>query len=229
MANLKLFTSNGQRTVMAELLPRFEKASGHRIEASYDPGQIMMRRIAAGESADVVILGGSALDDLAKEGKIAADSRRAFSRCGIGVAVSGGAPKPDIASVEAFKRAVLAAKAVAYTTEGASGLHFSTLIKRLGIQREVEAKAVQQPGGLVGELVAAGKADFAIQQIPELLAVPGITYVGPLPADLQKVTVSSAAVFAASSHPAAARALLDHFFTAASAQVVKAKGHEPQF
>src|SRR6202008_1015755 len=107
----------------------------------------------------------------------------------------------DIGSVEAFKRALLAARSVAYTIEGASGIHFSGLIERLGIAKEVEAKAVRQPGGLVGELVAAGKALLAIQQIPELLAVPGIQYVGPLPGDLQKTTVSSLGLFSGSKEP----------------------------
>src|SRR6185436_18508099 len=227
MATITVFTSNGMRTVMAELAPRFERAAGHTIAASYDPGQIMMRRIDAGETADVVILGGSALEDLAKKGKIVPGSPRVFSSCGIGVAVAAGLDQPDIASVESFRRALLAAKSVAYTIEGASGIHFSGLIERMGIAKEVQAKAVRQPGGLVGELVAAGKAELAIQQIPELLAVPGIQYVGPLPQALQKVTVSSAGLFAGAKEPAAARAFLDFLFTPESAQVVKRMGHEP--
>ena len=227
MATIQVFTSNGMRGVMGELAPRFEKASGHKLAVSYDPGQIMMRRIDAGETADVVMLGGSALDDLAKKGKIAAGSTRAYSSCGIGVAVAAGLSKPDIGSIEAFKRALLAANSIAYTIEGASGIHFSGLIERLGIAREVQAKAVRQPGGLVGELVAAGKAELAIQQIPELLAVPGIQYVGPLPGDLQKTTVSSVGLFAGSKEPAAAQAFLDFLFTPESLDVVKGKGHQP--
>jgi molybdate transport system substrate-binding protein len=227
MATIKVFTSNGMRTVMAELIPRFERASGHQVTVSYDPGQIMMRRIASGETADVAILGGSALDDLAKQGKIVPASRRVFSRCGIGFAVRSDLPKPDIGSVDAFRRALLAAKSIAYTLEGASGIHFSALIERLGIAKEVQAKAVRQPGGLVGELVTAGKAETAVQQIPELMAVPGIDLVGPLPPELQKVTVSSAGIFAGSTHPEAARALVDFLFTPESARVVKAMGHDP--
>lgn len=227
MATIKVFTSNGQRGVMAELAPRFERATGHRIEASYDPGQIMMRRIATGETADVVILGGSALDDLAKQGKLVADTRRALSSCGIGLAVAAHVPKPDISTVDAFKRAILAAKSVAYTIEGASGIHFSGLIEKLGIAREVKAKEVRQPGGLVGELIAAGKAELAIQQIPELMAVAGIVYVGPLPADLQKTTSTSGAVFGASPNQQAARALLDFLSAPESKLVVRKMGHEP--
>lgn len=227
MANLKVLTSNGQRTVMAELLPQFEKATGHRVEASYDPGQIMMRRIASGESADVILLGGSALDELAQQGKVVPGSKRGFSRCGIGVAVSAGLAKPDIATVEAFKRAILAAPAVAYTTEGASGIHFSQLIEQLGIAREVRAKELRQPGGLVGELIAGGTPGLAIQQIPELMAVSGIVYVGPLPAQLQKTTETSVAIFANSAHPEAARALLGFLCAPEAKEVVRKMGHEP--
>lgn len=226
MANLKVFTSNGQRSVMAELLPKFEQSTGHRVEASFDPGQIMMRRIASGETADVILLGSSALDDLAREGKIVAGSKRAFSRCGIGVAVSKGLTKPDIGTVDALKQAILAAPAVAYTVEGASGIHFAALIERLGIAREVQAKALRQPGGLVGELIAGGTPGLAIQQIPELMAVPDIVFVGPLPAELQKVSETSAAIFADSAHPAAARALLDFLFTPEASAVVGRMGHE---
>jgi molybdate transport system substrate-binding protein len=117
MASISVFTSNGQRTVMAELAPRFEKATGHKVTASYDPGQIMMRRIDAGETADVVILGGSALDDLARKGRIAAGSTRAYSSCGIGVAVAAGLDKPISARSKRSERALLAAKSVAYTIE----------------------------------------------------------------------------------------------------------------
>jgi molybdate transport system substrate-binding protein len=143
--------------------------------------------------------------------------------------VAAGLSKPDIGSVEAFKRALLAARSVAYTIEGASGIHFSGLIERLGIAAAIQAKAVRQPGGLVGELVAAGKAELAIQQIPELLAVPGIQYVGPLPQELQKITQASTGLFAGSKEPAAARAFLDFLFTPESALVVQAKGHEPRY
>lgn len=226
MAILKVLTSNGQRTAMAELLPKFELSSGHRVETSYEPGQIMMRRIAAGETADVVLLGASALDELSRQGKVLADTIRPYSRCGIGVAVSAGLPKPDIGTVDALKRALLAAPAVAYTIEGASGIHFAALIERLGIAREIEAKALRQPGGLVGELIADGTPGLAIQQIPELLAVPGIAFVGPLPSEVQKVSETSAAIFAGSPHPEAARALLDFLSTPDARAVVRRMGHE---
>jgi len=145
----------------------------------------------------------------------------------VGVAVLAGAPKPDIGSVEALKRTLLRAASVAYTQEGASGMHFAGVIERLGIANEVKAKAVRQPGGLVGELVAAGKAEIAIQQIPELLAVPGIELVGPLPSEIQLVTVTAAGVFSGAEQAAAARSLIEFLAAPAAARVIQAKGLEP--
>lgn len=227
MATIKLFVSNSMRGVMNELIPQFERASGHRVEISYDPAKVMMERIARGEVADLAILGGSAIADLIKAGKVTAGSKRTISSCGVGVAVLAGAKKPDIGSVEAFKQALLAAQSVAWTQEGASGMYFTQLIERLGIAKQLLAKAVRKPGGLIGELVAARKAELAVQQIPELMAVPGIELVGPFPPEIQVTTVSVAGIFSASSQPDAAKALLDHLTTPAAARVLKAKGMEP--
>jgi molybdate transport system substrate-binding protein len=187
---------------------------------------MMLTRIKNGETADLAIMGTTTLDELEKLGKIAAGSRRILSRCGVGVGVRAGAPKPDIGTVEAFKRMLLNAKSVAFTQNGASGIHFAGLIERLGIAAEVKAKAATRPGGLIAELVAAGEAEIAVQQIPEIMAVPGIELVGPLPRELQKVTVSGAGVFADSKQPEAARVLLEFLSTPAAARVMKAKGLE---
>ena len=226
-AEIKVLCSNSTHAVMDELVPEFERASGHKVAVSYDPAKIMLQRIQRGETADLAILGAPAIDDLTKQGKIAAGSRRDLARCGIGVAVLAGAPKPDIGSVEAFKRALLNAKSVAHTESGVSGMHFAGLIERLGIAEQMKARARMQPGGLVGELVARGEAEIAVQQIPELMAVPGIEVVGPLPRELQKITLVAAGIFAASRHPEAAQALLEFLSTPAAARVYKAKGLEP--
>jgi molybdate transport system substrate-binding protein len=172
-------------------------------------------------------MGGSGIEDLEKSRKIAAGSRRLVSSCGVGVAVKAGAPRPDITTVESFKRALLAAKAVAYTEHGASGMYFAKLIEKLGIADAIKAKAARQPGGLVAEIVVAGKADLAVQQIPELLVVKGVDLVGPLPKDIQQTTVSSGGVFADSKVSKEARALLDYITTPDAKRVMKAKGHEP--
>jgi molybdate transport system substrate-binding protein len=227
MAKINLFCSNSLRGALTDLLPLFERSSGHRVEVSYDPAKVMMERIGRGETADAVIIGGEAIDELVKQGKVAAGSRRAFASCGIGVAVRAGARKPDIGSVDAFKRALLGAKAIAWTQQGASGIYFSGLIERLGIAREIRAKAAQQPGGLIAEQLVQGKADLAIQQIPELMAVPGAELVGPLPKEIQQVTASSAGIFAVSQNAKAAEELLSFLTSPSSKAVLKAKGLEP--
>ena len=224
---VKVFASNSIRAVMGELVPQFERASGHSVSVSYDPAKVMLARIQKGETADLAILGSGAIDELVKQGKISAGSRRVLARCRVGIAVLAGKPKPDISSVAAFKRTLLGAKSVAYTQEGASGMHFSGLIERLGIAEQVKAKAVRQPGGLIGELVATGKAEIAIQQIPELMAVPGIELVGPLPAEIQLVTVSTVGIFAGTQQAVAAHALIEFLTAPAAAKVMKAKGLEP--
>ncbi len=226
-ATIKILTSNSMRAVMDELVPVFERASGNKVEVSYDPAKAILRRIAGGETPDVVICGSSALDEMAKQGRIVAGSSRLLARCSVGIAVRAGAARPDIGTVDAFKRALLNAKSVAYTQEGASGIHFAGLIERLGIAEPMKTRAVRQPGGLIGELVAAGKAEMAVQQIPELMAVPGIDLVGPLPQELQATTVSAGGVFGGSPQPAAARAFLDFLSTPASARVLEARGLEP--
>jgi molybdate transport system substrate-binding protein len=227
MASIKLMVSNSLRGALSDLLPAFERASGHQVEVSYDPAKVMMERIGRGETADLVIIGGAAIDDLVRQGKVAAASRRAFASCGVGVAVLAGARKPDISTVDAFKRALLAAKSVAWTQQGASGIYFSGLIERLGIAKEIRAKAAQQAGGLIAEQVAQGKAELAIQQIPELMAVPGVELAGPLPKEIQQVTDSSAGVFADAKNAKAAGELLDFLMSPASKAVLKAKGLQP--
>ena len=224
---IRLLASNSIRAVMGELLPQFERASGVSVSVSYDPAKVMLARIAKGETGDLAITGSGAIDELVKQGKILPGSRRVLARCRVGVAVLAGKPRPDIGSVEALKRALLAARSVAYTQEGASGMHFSGVIERMGIAEQVAAKAVRQPGGLIGELVAAGKAEVAIQQIPELLAVPGIELVGPLPAEIQLVTVSSAGLFAGSKQAQAAQSLIDVLSTPAALRVMQSRGLEP--
>lgn len=227
MAKIKLFVSNSLRGALTDLIPLFERSSGHHVEISYDPAKVMMERIERGESADAVIIGGSAIEDLVKQGKVAAGSKRVFASCGVGVAVLAGAKKPDISSVEAFKRALLAAGSIAWTQQGASGIYFTGLIERLGIAEQIKPKAARQAGGLIAELVAQGKAELAVQQIPELMAVPGVELVGPLPREIQQVTVSSAGIFTGSKNAKAAEELLAFLQTPASAAVLKAKGLEP--
>ena len=223
---LKVMTSNALRTVCRDLLPAFERAHHLKIDASYDPAKRVQLRLAAGETADVAVSNLPAIERMISENILDAASRREFAHYGIGIAVKAGAPKPDISTVDAFKRTLLAARSIACTIDGASGIYFAELIKRLGIADAI--KTSRQPGGLCAEQLLDGRADIAIQQVPELLAAgPGIEVAALLPAELQKMSVLSAGVFTASTQAQAGRTFIDFLATPASLQSFKAAGFDP--
>jgi molybdate transport system substrate-binding protein len=224
---IQVFSGNGMRAALSELSPQFERACGHTLRVSYDPGQIILRRIDSGEAADVVLAGEETIDRLIERGVLLAASRRLLTRNGIGMGVRAGAPKPDIATQAALVQALRAADSIAYTSEGASGIYFAALIDRLGIGDMVRAKARTQPGGLVGDLVVAGRAQIAIQQMPELLAVPGIDVVGPLPDAVQKISTTAAGVFVHSQAATAAASLIDFLASPGARAVFRVRGFEP--
>lgn len=231
MANgfeLKVMTSNALRTVFSELVPAFERAHGIRIAATYDPAKRVQKRIAAGETADVAVSNLPAIERMINEGVLDAASRCDFARYGIGVAVKAGATKPDIGTVDAFKRALLDARSIACTIDGTSGMYFSQLIERLGIADAVNAKASRQSGGLCAEQLLDGRADIAIQQVPELLAVrSGIELCGSLPADIQNPSLLSAGVFKSSTQTEVGRTLINFLATPETARAFKAAGFDP--
>jgi molybdate transport system substrate-binding protein len=206
-----LRTSNSTRPVLDKLLPEFERATGHKVTLILDTAKNSLARIKSGERADVAVLLGTSIDELAGMDVLIAESRQPFSRSTIGIGVLQGAPKPDISTVEAFKRTLLNAKSIAHTVHGPSGAYFPGLIERLGIAEPVKPKTVTRPGGYIGVVVTAGEAEMAFQQICELLAVPGIEVVGPIPEEIQYNFDSQAAIFSESSHQDAARALLRYF------------------
>ena len=222
-AEIKVISSTGVSTVMKELGPAYEKSSGNKLDISYDTSAIIMERVKKGETADLIILTGPQIEALAKQGKVAAGSRADLARSGIGVAIRSGAPKPDISSVEAFKKTLLNAKSVTYTTTGASGVYFSGVIEKLGIAPQVQAKAKTQAGGHVAELVATGEAEIGVQMESELRGTPGADYLGPLPGELQMYTVFSAGLFEGTRQAEAAKSLI-HFLTSAQAARAFAKG-----
>jgi molybdate transport system substrate-binding protein len=224
---LKLLVSNSIHGVLDVLGPRFEREHGYTLRASYDPAQVMLKRIAAGESGDVAILGAAAIDNLVAQGKIDAASVRKLARCGVGIAVRKGARKPDIGTVEALRQTLIDTPSLVYTTEGASGMHFSRVIQDLGIAELVKAKAHRQTGGLVAEVLARGEVELAVQQIPELLAVSGVDVVGPLPDPVQAISTSAGGIFSTTAEREAARAFLDFVGSAEAARVYREKGHEP--
>lgn len=225
-AEIKVLSSNGVHSVMVEMVPEFERASGHKVSIMYGNTNQIMDRIKAGESADVIIVARPTMDNLIKQGKIDTGGGKDLARSGIGVAVRAGMPKPDIGTPDALKRALLSAKSIAYTQSGASGIHFAKVLERLGIADQVKRK-IKVSTIAVGQLLVRGEAELGVQQIPELLEVKGIQYVGPLPAELQNFTTFSAGVLTSAPQPEAARAFVDFLSSPGAALVFKAKGLEP--
>lgn len=217
----------GLMGVLRELAPRYEQAIGAKVVAAFAPTAVLTERIRAGEAADVAFLTADAIEALTREGTLARVSRTDLARSVVGVAVRAGTPKPDIGSAEAFRRALLEARSVAYSRAGASGIFFADLIRRLGIADRVNAKATVIPSGLTGELAAKGEVEIAVQQVSELMEVAGIDIVGPLPAEFGGVTVFSGGLFSASRRKEAGMALLQFLSAADSAPVYERKGLQP--
>ena len=224
MSNIKVMLSAAFKEAYLELLPQFERASGHKVESLWVASVQMMSRLKGGEAVDLVILSAASLDELRKAGIVA--ERTDLVKSGIGVAVKAGAPRPDISSGEAVKRAVLAAKGVAYST-GPSGLYLVRLFQRMGIADQIKHKVTQTQGHPSGGVVARGDAEIAFQQISELLPVPGIELVGPLPPDIQEITVFAAGLHANAKSPDAAKALVKFLTSPVAAPVIRSKGMEP--
>lgn len=224
MATIKVMASAAFREAYLELAPEFERATGHKLENLWVPSVQMMSRLKGGDTVDVVMLSAAALDELIQAGIIA--NRVDLARSGIGVAVRVGAPKPDISSGEALKRAVLAAKSIVYST-GPSGIYLAGLFGRMGITEQVKPKLKQVQGEPAGASVARGEAEIGFQQMSELLPVPGIDIVGPLPPDVQQITTFSAGIHVKAPEPAAAKALLGFLTAPAAAPVIRNKGMEP--
>ena len=173
---------------------QFEKATGNKVTVEWSGTPDIQKRIAAGEAADVVILGNSGTEELIRQGKLAPGSRANFAKSGVGVAVREGTPEPDISTADAVKKAVLAAKSVAYSA-GASGAYIVSMLQKMGIADQAKAKTTPvKPGEPVGAVVARGDAEIGFQQISELIPVKGIQYLGPLPPEIQNVTVFSGGV-----------------------------------
>jgi len=232
-AELKVLSAIGMQSVLGDLGPKFERATGHKLAISFATAGAAVKRAQGGEAADVVIATRQGIDGLVKNGKAAANNVTVLANAGISVAVRKGAPKPDIASPDALKRTLLAAKSISYVepaSGGASGIHFAKVLDRLGIANEMKSKTVfpnPKTPAEVGVLVANGEAEIGVHVVVELVSVAGIDLVGPLPGDLQNTIVFSAAIMTAARDAAAAKALVDFLRTPESAKVIKAKGMEP--
>lgn len=210
------------RPVLTALFPLFERSTEHKVTVTYEAGAAMLAKVRSGAALDLMVVQAEPLDELVKEGKIAGGRSDIFIS-GIGLAVKAGAPKPDISSAAALTKTLLAAKSVAYS-RGTSGVYFAGVLQRLGIADQMKAKLIVVEGRPVGTAAARDEAEIAVQQLTELLPVPGIDLVGPLPAELQARILYSAGVPVSAKQPEAAKALIKFFSSPAAAPVVKAHG-----
>jgi molybdate transport system substrate-binding protein len=223
-AEVMLLISNAVKTVMEDLVPRFEKATGHKLAITYGSTNPTKARIEKGEAFDLTLLGDDAINDLIKQGRLAASTRAVVARSGLGVASRQGAPKPDVATPDAFKRTLLNAKSIAYLEGGLTGTYLKVLFVRLGITESMQPKYRNARGA---EAVASGEVELGITQISEILYQKGTELAGPLPSEIQNYTNFSAAISASAKQPAAAQELIKYFASADAVRVMKANGLEP--
>jgi molybdate transport system substrate-binding protein len=227
-AELKTLITTAMNEAVVVLVPQFEKATGHKVTVSYDPSGGLARRLRGGEFADMILVASPELDKLIAEGKVV--NRVDVSRTGIAIAVKKGAPRPDVSTPEALKRALLNAKSVGHTAPAGGGitaLHLLRTFEKLGIAQEIAAKtklAAGGPNGRVSTLIVNGEAEIAFQQVSELMSNPDVEVIGMLPDELQQITINSAGVTAAAKEPDAARALIAHMTTPAALALYKTKG-----
>ena len=228
-ADIKVMISGGFSAAYDKLVPEFERASWHKVTTERGPSmgetpQAIPNRLVRGENADVVIMVGYALGDLIAKGHVVADSRVDLAWSPIAMAVKAGASKPDISTVDAFKRALIAAKSIAYS-DSASGVYLSTtLFQRIGVYDQIKDKARKIPAEPVAKVVARGEAEIGFQPVSELRPFPGIDIVGPIPNELQIVNVFAAGVAKSARQPDAAKALIAFLVSPAAKPVIVESG-----
>ena len=227
-ADIKVVSSVGVRAVLEELAPQFERATSHKLTMTFGTAVPLKRQIEAGEVFDVVILTPALVEELAKQGRVAAGTKIDIAKAGMGVAIRAGAPKPDISMPEAFKRSLLNAKSIVYSKEGQSGAYMASLIERLGLATEMKPKTLLETrSGHTAIAVVEGKAELGFTLISEILPVSGAELLGPLPAELQNYVVFTAGISPNAKDVEAARAFINFFTAPAALPVLKAKGMEP--
>lgn len=226
-ADLIVWSGNGAKAAVVTLCKQFEQATGHKVAVHFEVNPEVQRKIDGGEAFDVVVGNPPTIDGLIKSGKVVPGSKADFGRSGLAIAVRSGTPKPDVSSVEAFKRALLATKSVAFPGEGASGKYFVSVVQRIGLADAMKAKLKPMPANDTVEVVARGEADMVVVVATRLTDVPGIDIVGPIPADVQTWIGFAAGLSAATKQPEAAKALIAFISAPAAAATLRAKGVDP--
>lgn len=227
MENVRMLSTLGLMGAMRSLSSAYEAATGVRIDADFAPTLALLKRLRDGEAADLVVLTREGLDEVIGEGRVVAGSAADLARSFVGMAVRAGQAHPDISTEAALRKALLAARSVAYSRLGASGVYFAQLIVRMGIAAKINAKATIVEQGFTAERLVSGEADLAVQQISELKQVEGIEVVGPIPHDLQTPAVFSAGRMADAKHADAADRLLHYLASPEVVPVLRQSGLEP--
>jgi molybdate transport system substrate-binding protein len=228
-AEIKVLTTGAMKEVVLAVVQDFEKRTGHKVTVDNDTAGRLSRRIRDGEAFDVAVNTPAIIDELIRVGKIVAGSRIDLARVGVGVAVKQGAPLPDIGTLEAFKRTLIAARAVAHgdpAAGGSGGIYVAAMLARIGIADAIKAKTILVPGGFVAERVLNGEAEIGLHQISEILAVKGVTLVGPLPAEIQNYTTYALGLATAAKDPDAAKSLIAALAGPAVEALLKGRGME---
>ena len=231
-SEIKVLATTAMKTSLDELAPDFERATGNKLSFSFGPSARITKMVADGEETDVAIVTVQGLKDLTQQGKLVPGSGADIARSAMALAVQKGAAKPDISSGAKFKAALLAAKSLGMSSPvggGQSGANLAKIFDNLGITEAMKTKSVYGPGGpagLIGNFLVRKEVEIGIQQLPELMAVPGIDIVGPLPADVQLMTVFSAGVSTSAKNADGAKALIQFLATPKAAAVMKSKGME---
>ena len=225
-AEIRVWTARAIATVLAEIGAEFERATGHTLIVSSDLPPAFVRRANAGEPFDVLISGSAPVDEWIRDGRLVAEARTDIARSGIGVEVKAGGRKPDISSVDAFKRALLNAESIAYLRVG-SGIYLADLLERLGVAEAIKAKVRRPESDIVSELVAKGEVELGMTVITQILTTPGVDLVGPLPPEIQSYVTFAAGVGSHSKAPDAARQLIGFLTGRRAIAVIKAQGMEP--
>jgi molybdate transport system substrate-binding protein len=225
-AEIKVLSSQAIKEAYLAFAPEFERTSGHKLNTTWNGTVDILKKLRAGEAFDMVIMVTPAMEAMIKEGKIVGTSRIDLVRSGIAIAVRPGAPKPDISTTDAVKRLLLAAKGIGYSS-GPSGVFMEGLFKKWGIWDQVSAKIKQTPPGTpVGSILARGDVEIGFQQVSELMLYPGLQYVGPVPKEMDTVSVFAGGVHTGATQPDAARELIKFISSPAALPYIKKTGME---
>jgi len=230
VSEIKVLTAGAYRQVVDAMVPDFERHTGHKVTVDNGTTGQLTKRIEGGEAFDVLVITPAVIDQMIASGKLSPGSRVMLASVGVGVVVKQGALKPDVSTVEAFKKALLDAKSVAYidpASGGSSGIYIDKLLVKLGVADQIKPKTKLKQGGHVADLIASGEAELGIHQISEIVPVKGVTLVGPLPKEIQNTTTYAGGLSASAKDKAAATELIKYLSGPDAASVLKSKGMDP--